>query len=110
MGVLDSNVQCLYSEKDGIPSSSKRNCWVVCFLEEKWMIALDTKKLGSKIRTKIAVAKQINHGEVKQLLWRLPRITSHCEIEHKTLENSVPRIQWHMTSIQIAKFWALRVR
>ena len=70
----------------------------------------DTKKLGSKIRTKIAVAKQINHGEVKQLLWRLPRITSHCEIEHKTLENSVPRIQWHMTSIQMATFWALRVR
>ena len=70
----------------------------------------DTKKLGSKIRTKIAVAKQINHGEVKQLLWRLTRITSHSEIEHKTLENSVPRIQWHMTSIQIAKFWALRVR
>ena len=41
VGVLDSNVQCLYSEKDGIPSSSKRNCWVVCFLEEKWMIALE---------------------------------------------------------------------
>ena len=41
VGVLDSNVQCLYSKKDGIPSSSKRNCWVVCFLEEKWMIALE---------------------------------------------------------------------